>query len=252
MTEQWLKRKPIRRSGGPPIYVQLTHILHNEIMARQEEEFALPSEGDLSSQFQVSRITARQALKELESRGVIYSQQGRGYFKTVPRLKGVSGFHSFTSEVTRLGRRPGSRLLAYGQDEDLPEGFRDHLRPAARGDGGFTHLRRVRLIDDVPVALEDAYLPQSLFSGASRENFESGSLYEQMAETWGVVPAWTDALFEPQVATAEEANILRIKPGSPVLAAWRVTLTETDRVCEYVRSVYKGEGFILSVNRYRL
>ena len=252
MAEQWLKRTPIRRSGGAPIYVQLAQILHNEILAREEKEFALPSEGELSNEFHVSRITVRQALKQLESRGVIYSEQGRGYFKTIPRMKGVSGFHSFTSEVRKLGREPSSRLLEFWQDQKLPGSFREHLQPNAQSEDRFTHLRRVRMIDGIPVALEDAYLPQDLFAITSRERFEQGSLYEQMVETWGVVPSWTDALFEPLVATQEEAEILQIDPGAPALAVWRVTLTDTDQVCEYVRSIYKGGGFMLSVNRYRL
>ena len=82
--------------------------------------------------------------------------------------------------------------------------------------------------------------------------FEGTSLYEEMASTWGLVPTWTDAIFEPTAATREEAELLKIKPGSPVLTVWRVTVTETDQPVEYVKSVYTGDGFALNVSRYRL
>jgi GntR family transcriptional regulator len=82
--------------------------------------------------------------------------------------------------------------------------------------------------------------------------FEGASLYAEMASTWGIVPTWTDALFEPAAATDEEAAHLKIAPGAPVLTVWRVTVTDTDQAVEYVKSVYKGDGFMLNVNRYRL
>ncbi len=57
---------------------------------------------------------------------------------------------------------------------------------------------------------------------------------------------------ERERAVLEAARHLQIEPGAPVLAVWRVTATDTDQVCEYVRSIYRGDGFMLHVNRYRL
>ncbi len=247
--QQWARR-PVRGPGKAPIYMQVAEILSEAISARQGGYFALPSEGDLSRDFGVSRVTVRQALKLLETRGAIYSEQGRGYFTTTSRMKGVSGFHSFTSEVLRLGGTPGASLIDFAADVSLPEAFRNHLQVA--GSERFILLRRLRSIDGRPVAIEEAYLPKALYPDAGQRMFQDGSLYDCMARVWGIVPAWADALFEPLAATAEEAAHLQIAPGAPVLGVWRVTATETDQVCEYVRSVYRGDGFMLNINRYRL
>ncbi|MGB3875292.1 MAG: GntR family transcriptional regulator [Shinella zoogloeoides] len=252
MTETWLKKKPIRKSGAVPMYVQVAEILDGEVKARNGAHFALPSEGELSREFGVSRVTIRQALKQLEARGVIYSEHGRGYFSTASRMKGVSGFHSFTTEVRKLGAEPGSTVVAYEERRQLSPAFRKHLQSEGESGTDFIFLRRVRSIDGDPVALEDAYLPTALYPSATRDMFESGSLYAEMTATWGIVPTWTDALFEPTAATAEEAGYLKIEPGAPVLSVWRVTVTDTDQAVEYVKSVYKGGGFMLNVNRYRL
>ena len=233
------------------MYVQVAEILDAEVKSRGGAPLALPSEGELSREFGVSRVTIRQALKQLEARGVIYSEHGRGYFGTTSRMRGLSGFHSFTSEVRKLGREPGSRLVAFETVERVPEDFRRHVQ-SGRDEGPYFYLRRVRTIDGKPVALEDAYLPGALYPGASRETFDATSLYETMAATWGIVPTWTDALFEPVAASASEAGHLSIAEGAPVLCVWRVTCTETDQPIEYVRSVYKGDGFMLHVSRYRL
>jgi GntR family transcriptional regulator len=165
-------------------------------------------------------------------------------------MRGVSGFHSFTSEVKRLGGVAGSTLLDFRTDGHLPDAFRRHLR--VDGDEAFIAIRRLRSIDGRPVAFEDAYLPLARYPRAERAMFEDGSLYDRMARDWGIVPAWADALFEPVAATAEEAFHLQIEAGAPVLAVWRVTATDTDQVCEYVRSIYRGDGFMLHINRYRL
>lgn len=244
------RKRPIRRAGAAPIYMQVAEILTAEIKSLHGAYSALPSEGDLSREFGVSRVTIRQALKQLEARGAIYSEQGRGYFTTTSRMQGLSGFHSFTSEVQRLGGVAESTLIDFAEGARLPEVFRKHLQ--VHEDEVFLAIRRVRAMDGRPVALEDAYLPMSMYPQAKREMFENGSLYARMTRDWGIVPAWADALFEPVAATADEARHLHIDSAAPVLAVWRVTATDTDQVCEYVRSVYRGDGFMLNVNRYRL
>ena len=248
--QSWSLRRPVRKAGAAPIYIQVAEIISEKLNSLRGEYSALPSEGDLSRGFGVSRVTIRQALKQLEARGAIYSAQGRGYFTTTSRLQGLSGFHSFTSEVQRLGGVAASALINYETNASLPESFRKHLK--VDGTEAFIALRRLRSIDGRPVALEDVYLPMSLYPQADRMAFEDGSLYDKMARGWGIVPAWADAMFEPAAATPQEAQHLQIVPGSPVLAVWRVTATDTDRVCEFVRSIYRGDGFMLHVNRYRL
>ena len=248
--EPWWRKRPVRSPGAAPIYMQVAEILGDEVKARQGVYCALPSEGDLSREFSVSRVTIRQALKLLEARGAIYSAQGRGYFTTTSRMTGVSGFHSFTSEVERLGGLPGATLIDFAAHVSLPEAFRKHLQ--VDGTGEFIALRRLRSIDQRPIAVEEVYLPMDLYPQATREMFAEGSLYDRMTKGWGIVPAWADALFEPLAAPADAAQHLQIAAGAPVLAVWRVTATDTDQVCEYVRSFYRGDGFMLHINRYRL
>jgi GntR family transcriptional regulator len=253
MTTDTRERQAIRRSSNVPAYNQLAEILEQQIAALTDEERsrALPSEGDLSRQYGLSRITVRQALKTLEAKGLVYSVQGRGSFPTMPRVKGISGFHSFTSEVRRNGQEPSTRILATAEVEGLPASVTDKLSVTDDENGPQVHLRRLRLIDGVPIAVEDAWLPKALFPDLAPTDFKDGSLYALLADRWGLEPAWTDALIEPDRASVEVSKLLDIETDDPVLVAWRVTVTDDDKVFERVRSIYRP-GFSLRVARYRL
>ncbi len=253
MTTDTNERVAIRRRGAAPAYLQLADILEERISTLTGDDLrrSLPSEGELSREFGLSRITVRQAMQRLESKGLVYSAQGRGSFPTIPRIKGISGFQSFTSEVLRNGQSPSSQILNAAMVESLPEEICEKLSVPTVEAGAQFHLRRLRLIDGVAVAVEDAFLPAGLYPGLDREFVGQGSLYEAVARRWGHEPAWTDALIEPAQATPEIALIFDIAAGDPVLIAWRVTLTATDQVFERVRSVYRP-GFALRVARYRL
>ena len=197
-------------------------------------------------------MTIRQALKRLEARGLIYSEQGRGYFRTAKRMGGVSGFHSFTHEVQKAGGVPGAVILECRVIDQLPADMQAHLKIQHPANIALLYLKRIRTINSEPVALEDAYLPVNLYPGIEEAKIGEGSLYSQIEARWGIVPAWTDALFKPVAASQAEAEALRIAVGTPLLAAWRVTLTENDQVAEYVKSAYRGSDFMLHVSRYRL
>lgn len=135
--------------------------------------------------------------------------------------------------------------------DGLPGFVTEKLSVAEGEDGPQVHLRRLRLIDGVPVAVEDAWLPRALFPDLGPADFNDGSLYALLADRWGLEPAWTDALIEPERATPEVSQLLGIGTDDPVLVAWRVTVTAEDSVFERVRSIYR-HGFPLRVARYRL
>lgn len=254
MTERSFRRMGVRRTGGAAMYAQVSDILAAEIEsgARHDEGPQLPSENALAQEFKVSRVTVRQALKRLEARGLIYSEQGRGYFKTANRMGGVSGFHSFTREVQKAGGTPGASVIECRIVEQLPPDMQGHLKVQHPANVALLYLKRIRTFNSNPVAVEDAYLPLSMYPGIEDLGIGEGSLYSQIEERWGVVPAWTDALFEPVAANEDQAKALQVAVGSPLLAAWRVTLTENDQVAEYVKSTYRGGDFMLHVSRYRL
>lgn len=245
--------RPIRKNSPIPLYVQIADQLLDDVRSAETgtSKKPLPSESELSERYKVSRVTIRQALSELESKGVIYREKGRGSFITQSRIKGFSGFRSFSEEVTKAGRKPGSKLLKLQLVDGLPEEFQEHFL-SDKTIKTYYFLRRIRLIDDKPAALEDAYLPADLYPGLDAIDFTDRSLYQVFADEYGIIPMWADALMEAVPASYAAAGHLEVDMDSPLLVAWRVTLTETDDVIEYVKSIYSGSDFLFNVGRYRI
>jgi GntR family transcriptional regulator len=242
--------RPLDKGSHIPLYLQLTaqltDLIHN---GELKPNYRLPSERELSEILNVSRITTRLAVQELLESGLVYREQGRGTFVAEPKMRGVQAFTSFTEYMRNHGLMPGSRIInleLVGVDENLAQTL--HINP---GDPA-VHLVRLRLADQQPVAVQSAYLPSRMFPGLENENMEDRSLFEVLRQKYFVYPAWTEAAVEASSATPEQARLLDIKTGEPVLIIRGLTFTESFEVVESVRTIYPGKGLGVYIGRQRL
>ena len=247
-------RRFVRKSAASPVYRQVADLLERDMKhgPSRSERTALPSENELAAEFKVSRVTVRQALDELHRKGLIYREKGRGSYARSEHIGGVTGFGSFTSEVENAGSKPTSRTVDFVKVTSLPEGMKVHLARLPPKNKDYFRLTRVRCVDARPVAYEETYLDTETYPGLERADVEEGSLYETMRRLWGHEPAWADAAIEPDVADEATALLLDIKAGAPVVVAWRVTSSEQDEVLEYVKAIYRGDGFALTLRRHKI
>jgi GntR family transcriptional regulator len=244
----------VQRTNSSPVYRQVAELLKRDLQASRSrsDRTALPSESSLAAEFKVSRVTVRQALDELHRKGLIYREKGRGSYPRAQHIIGVTGFGSFTSEVEHAGAKPSSRFVDFVKVASLPAGMQIHLTKVPSKNNGYHCLKRVRCVDARPVAFEETYLDMDAYPGIEKADVESGSLYATMRRLWGYEPAWADAAIEPGIADEVIAQHLGIAVGAPVVVAWRVTSSEQDEVLEYVRSIYRGDGFALTVRRHKI
>ena len=138
-----------------PQYRQIESALRRRIASLQPGA-RLPSDSQLRTEFGVSRMTARNAMQLLAEDGLIERQPGRGSFVTeAPARRHANRLMTFTDEMIRTGRSPSSRVLdrrirPSTADESADLGIPPH-QPVV-------HLRRLRLADGLPVALESTVL----------------------------------------------------------------------------------------------
>lgn len=209
----------------------------------------LPTEADLAERHGVSRITAKRALDDLVQQGLAYRQQGKGTFVASRRIRDISGFGSFSDDIRGRGLRPSSRVLLF--KEVYPDlAVRERLQI---GEGKLAIiLKRLRLADEEPVALETAWLPSALCPGILEKDLASQSLFAVLREHYGISPTWADAEIEARASNRQEAAILMAKSGTPILEARRTTFAANFDVIECVDSVYRGDRFSFYTGRQRL
>jgi GntR family transcriptional regulator len=203
----------------------------------------LPSEAELCERFSVSRMTVRQALQELTNDGLVERRRGQGTFvahRPVHRRPGV--FLSFTEEMNRRGMQATSRLLSAGMDDPRRSETLDlGLAPGSR----VVRVRRVRLADGVPVALEDAALVPEL-GGVLEEDLGGGSLHGAL-ERRGVVATRATGTITARLARASETELLDLAPQSALLVELRILFDQEGRVFERTETRYAADRYVIDV-----
>jgi len=228
-------------SDFTPRYYEIEQSLRERV-DRLEADSALPSEAQLCEEFGVSRMTARAAVQRLVQDGLVYRVPGRGTFVAAARANRTAGHVlSFSDEMRRKGRVPSSRVIErrHRQATDVEErrlGVREVVV-----------LRRVRLADGRPLVLERAVFPADRVSGALEGDLEHESLFETLA-TAGLVPTRGTAALAAEPATAEDARLLRVRKGAPLLVERRLINDQNGMPLELTESRYVGSRYGIDVD----
>ena len=230
------------KNGFIPLYYQIQRALMEKIHSGAlTEGDLLASEEELARVYQVSRMTARQALHGLKTRGYALSQKGRGTYVTKPKLeKNIMHLRGFTEDMKQRGMVPSSKLLeqtVVSASEDVAESLK--VEPET----SVMKLRRLRLADGIPMALEESHIPLRPFPGLERINFAKQSLYYVLRENYGVRVAWADEIIEAVPATREDSELLTIPRRASVLSISRVIITTEQAPIEVACSRYRGDRY---------
>ena len=231
---------------GKDLPVPLYHQLHADLLRRIRSGQLRPndrlaSENELARQYGVSKITVRHALRELALAGYIRREQGRGTFVGAPKLEqGPRELTSFTEEMRRHGYLASSRVLT--QDVIASEG--ELAEKLKLGDSApVFRLRRLRFADDDPMGVQTAHIPLDLAPGLAKENLGTHSLYELLAEKYGVIPWRAREIHYAVTTDRETAGLMGIPEGSPAMAAERITYLADGRPLELAQSVMRGDRY---------
>ena len=234
------------KSGFVPLYFQIQRTLMDKIHSGElTEGDPLGSEEELARLHQVSRMTARQALHGLKTSGYAVSEKGRGTFVTRPKMeKNILHLQGFTEDMKQRGMVPSSRLLEQTVCK-APEAIGEKLRLAP--EDFIMRLRRLRLADGIPMALEESNVPLKFYPGVERISFEQNSLYAVLRENYGLQVGWADEIIEALPATREESDLLTIPKRASVLSISRLIMSTKDTPIEVACSRYRGDRYRASI-----
>jgi GntR family transcriptional regulator len=240
----------IDKASSTPYYDQLAEILRRQIGEKQVEgePFQLPSENELAEQHGLSRATVRHALDKLEREGWIYRQKGVGSFAVVRRVEQELTHLDSTTEAMRLrGWSLVTRVLSIRQIAAT-----HHIERALelKPDGLVYELCRLRIVDDLPLSMQTAYLPAALCPHLE-ENDLTASLYRLLESRYGL-RLWTgQETLRARKATPAEAQLLSIGDEIPVMYTERITYAANGAPVEYLEAVWRGDRYDFKVTLTR-
>jgi len=226
-----------------PQYRQIERSLRARIAASSPGE-RLPSDAELCAEFGVSRMTARHAMQRLAEDGLVVREPGRGSFvASPPAYRRTNRLMTFSQEMRRQGRVPSSRVLTRV------------IRPSSASESAalgiparepVVHLRRLRQADGEPLALETAILIGVVADAVMTADLVHGSLHEALGAAGFALRRGTGAI-TAAAASAEEARLLGLRPGDPLLVEQRVIVDRHGRRVESTESRYAAGRYGLVV-----
>jgi GntR family transcriptional regulator len=204
----------------------------------------LPRERELAEALGVSLAPVRQAMVDLTKEGYVDRTRGKGTFvrerKLVEKIQILGSFHS---SMERQGLHPVVKVLS-DEVQRVPEDVAEALSLRSRD---AWCLRRLALLDDMPLALLTAWLPRRLARGMAAHDLGAGSLYDALAEVHGIRMTAADNLVEVGRAGLDDAELLGLTPGSPLLRVVGITRSQDNNPVEYSDVLYRPEQFRFAI-----
>jgi GntR family transcriptional regulator len=233
------------RESHQPLYLQLKGVLQELVDAGQlRPGDRIPSEFEFAQLHAVSRMTARRAIDELVMNGTLFRQQGKGTFVAHEKMPVLSVSGSFSTTMHTLGLTVSSKVLELKLIPAPEHVMRDLALPQPQD---VVYLRRLRYVDDIPMALHSSYMPSQYFARVLDADLAHRPISEVMEEASGQQIVGSRDYVEATLAQADEASLLGVRAGAPVLLVRGIALTRDNQPVRSSKAVYRGDRFRFSV-----
>lgn len=234
-----MKQKPIYK------HVKMD-ILEKINIGKYKSGDKIPSERELGKIYNVSRMTARQAINELVKDGMVYREKGRGTFISSPQFF-QNNVKSFTETLKEQGYTPSTRILEFSVVHNLKE-------ISSKMDYDITDkfykIKRLRLGNEVPIALETVYLPCDKCKDLKNYNM-SKSLYRILEENYGYVVENVSCQIDACISNKILMDIFEISKPVALLKVSGITFITSGTKLFYEESYYRPDIYKYQVNIYK-
>jgi GntR family transcriptional regulator len=218
-------------SGGRPLYARVREHLIERIRSGEWKPGQLiANEFEIAAEFGVSQGTARKAIGDLATEGLVVRRQGRGTFvvEHTPAHVLFRFFNLFDADGAAVipDSRDTRSSLAQASSEEREALSLDRNARVIR-------ITRIRARDGAPFIAETIALPEALFPGLAEQAEMPNTLYDLFQKAYGVLVTRTDDRLSAIAADTETAAVLGIAPGTPLVRIGRIAFGLDDRPVEW-------------------
>ena len=229
-----------------PYYVQIVDHVRELIKKNKLSQGQIfCSEGEIAQALNISKMPVRQAFQKLRSEGLLVIAKGKRPVVGSGRVPwNFQQLRGFSEEMRRRGLNPSARLLSMGlEDPDLEVAQALKLTPGQH----VYRIRRLRSVNEDPVAVVTSYLPARIFVGIDKQDLEKQSLYAIFENTYKRRLQWAEEVIGAVTAGEEEAAILQTSAGNALLVIRETTYDTQNVAIEYSLSLLRGDRYTASV-----
>ena len=221
-----------------PLYKQLFEELLRKIKRGEwVYQQKIPTEVELCDYYDVSRITVRLALIELQNQGYIYRKQGKGSFVKEPKVEQrLSSFYQFADEVEKQGYKTRKVIIDYYREDNAE--LADNLHLPATQDC-FHHLQRIHYRSETPFSVEISYIPYTLCPKLTKKIIDLNGLYDSLRH-FNINPDHAVENFEAIIIEEPFQALLKTGKHSPGFYVERNTYAGNQLV-EFCKSWVRGD-----------
>ncbi|MBT9466255.1 GntR family transcriptional regulator [Hydrogenophaga sp.] len=232
----------IQLSSPKPLYEQIKEILRARVLDGTYKPHAqMPSESEMMSAFNVSRITVRQALSDLQNEGLVFRIHGKGTFVAKPKaFQDLGKLQGFGEAMRQMGYETFARVVSMRTVVPSAQ-VQERLQLTKRA--RVTELQRLRFLNREPISLDITYLPVTIGARLAKEDLASRDVFVILENDYGMSLGHADLQIGSTLADERLAGQLQVEEGSPVLVIERTTHTSDGTPIDYEHLYYRGDAF---------
>jgi GntR family transcriptional regulator len=228
-----------------PFYYQLAKKIEDKIdngIWKKGEK--ITSERELCIEYNVSRITVRNAINELEKKGKLEKIQGKGTFVLGKNIvQNLGNVYSFSKEMEKQGKITSTKLLI---QKIIKADFKIANQLNIEEGCEVVYLERLRIADDLPIMLEKTYFEYAKYPFMLTLDLKMKSLYKTLENDFGITINKAVERFKACSLTNEECIALNCHRGQYGLLVKRTSYFKDKIVC-YSTIVSKGDIYEFTV-----
>lgn len=233
----------IDRSSPVPVYYQIAMDMKSRIAQREWDlNQRLPTEMELAEQYEVSRITLRQAMAELEKDGIIVKQRGRGTFIHAEPAPFVTKLNYLlvSDDQARENHSVTAKMLEQRVVTDLFPAVYEHLQ--LRPEEQALYVKRLFILNGCPVAIGRSHIPAYLVPGLEHKKLINNSLSTTLRKEYHLKPLRVEDYIEAVRATQAECVLLKCTHDTPLILIEGTSYLENGEPLEYSCTLWAGDS----------